>query len=381
MRIRDSLEIDLDGPYVLFPDGAVGAVNGDYDCGVLPETQVRLVPLAALDAALGAIAESEMMDTWVIDTDPPDRAYEVEPMEGVAFYTQGEGDLCALIDLNLPRYVDEALEARVDDLLAPMMERLGARASAPSPSTPDRFFSSGDYIVRVEFTQMSEKTAGDLLDMALAVQAFLKAARNGKLTKAVARDLLRSGHFATLIGQPESDWLEAKNQLWDLSTDRGKAEAAKDLSAFANADGGLIVVPAKTASEAGRDVIVEVKELPLDRLSETQVRDTIAQWTFPPLRDVEIDVIDTGNGRGQVIIAVPSHRAEDWPHLVIAPPGAAFEAAAIAAYVRDGDKNRALTAAQLHRLMAERFRHAVGSPPVAQPKISETEASSKPSNR
>lgn len=352
--VSDGLEVDLDGPFVIFADGTFAAVDGDYACGVLPQAQTRAVPLSSLDAALGAIAEDEdgtsHVDTWIIDTDPPNRVYEVEPMEGVALHTGGQGELCALIDIGLPRFIDEEFEARVPDLLTPMMARVEGRAKAPF-HPPDVFFSNGDFVVMVEFVGMSGRSVGELLDLALAVQAFLRAARTGDLNRAVARDLLRAGHFDALLGQPESDWLEVKSQLWRLNTDSGKAEAAKDLSALANATGGLVVIPARTSGEGGQDVIAEVKALPLDGFSETQLRDTIAQWTFPPLQGIEVDVVDAGSGRGQVLIMVPAHLPGDWPHLVVGDEQSAFPAASVAAYVRDGDRNRALTAAQLHKLM------------------------------
>jgi hypothetical protein len=355
--VIDGLEVDLDGPYVIFEDGSRAGVDGDLDCGVLPEARIRPLPLTGLDAALGAIVEDEAahwrIDTWVVDTDPPNRIYDVEPLEGLVLYTAGQGELCALISIGLPRDIDEEFEGRVASLLAPMMARVAGRAKAPlHPS--DAFFDSGDFVVMVEFSQMSGRTVGELLDVALAVQAFLKAARTGRFNRTVARDLLRAGHFPALLGQPENVWLEAKDQSWDLSTDAGKAEAAKDLSALANTSGGLFVIPAKTSGDAGEDVITEVKTMPADRFSETQLRDTIAKWTFPPLPGIEVDVVEAGPGRIQVLVAVRPHRSEDWPHLVVGDEDAAFSSAAVAAYVRDGAKNRALSAAELHQLMRER---------------------------
>lgn len=352
--IIDGLEVDLDGSYVIFGDGSSAGVDGDYACGVLPEAQIRPLPLTGLDAALGAIVEDEGADwgtdIWVVDTDPPNRIYDVEAIDGLALCTANQGGLCALISIGLPRYVDEEFEGRVADLLAPMMARVAGSAKAPF-HPPDAFFDSGDFIVMVEFNQMSGRTVGELLDVALAVQAFLKAARAGEFNRTVARDLLRAGHFRALLGQPENVWLEAKDQSWDLGTDSGKAEAAKDLSALANAAGGLVVMPARTSGHAGEDVITEVKAMPADRFSETQLRDTIARWIFPPLPAVEIDVIDAGDERVQVVIAVPTHRPQDWPHLVVGDENAAFSRAAVAGFVRDGAKNRALSAPELHQLM------------------------------
>jgi hypothetical protein len=48
-----------------------------------------------------------------------------------------------------------------------------------------------------------------------------------------------------IVGTPESEWVDFKSVPpegpYDLSTDKGKFELAKDVAAFSNASGGLIV--------------------------------------------------------------------------------------------------------------------------------------------
>jgi hypothetical protein len=360
--VSDGLEVDLDGPYVIFDGKERAGVDGDYDCGVLPEASIRPLELAALDAALGMIAEDtgdRLIDTWVIDTDPPTRTYDVEMLEGIALHTGGQGELCALIDIELPRYIDEEFEARVPELLEPMMARLGAEAKAPFHSTG--IFTDGNFIVMVEIPKMSGKRVADLLDLALDVQALLRAARKGEFDRGVARDLLRAGHVHVLVGKAENQWLEVKSQMWPLDTPAGKAEAAKDLSALANAGGGILVIPARSSSEAGQDVITEVKAIPLNLFNELQLRDTLADWTFPPLQGLEIDIVERVQGRGVIVLNVPPCRDQDWPHLVVGDDDAAFPSAAVSAYYRDGDKNRSLSAAEFHSLIRE-GRQAGGEP-------------------
>ena len=66
--------------------------------------------------------------------------------------------------------------------------------------------------------------------------------------------------------------------------------------------------------------------------------------------------MDQGDERGYIVVAVPRARSRDWPHFVVGDDMAAFPSAAIAAYIRDGSKNRALTAAQLHGLVSSEQR-------------------------
>lgn len=352
IQVAEGIVVDLNGPHIELPGGATAGVDGDYDMGVLPRGAVESLPLARLDEALAIFAEDEEgRDLWVIDVDPPDRAHDVEPMEGVLLHTGGVGELCALVNFGLPRDVDETFADSTPALLAPMLSRLGAKAMAPFEGPRDE----GQVVVKVEFEQMANRVVGDLLELATDVRALLVAARRGDIDRAVARDLLAAGHIRLLIGKPESAWLEVKKQPWDLSTDTGKAEAAKDLSALANARGGLLVIPAKTEGVSGRDVIASVKIFPLERFSETQLRDVLSAWTFPPLQ-VEVDVVEVSAGRGFVVLNVDAAPDDKWPHLVVKDPEAPFPSAAIAAYRRDGDQNRALGAAELHALLTSKHR-------------------------
>lgn len=57
---------------------------------------------------------------------------------------------------------------------------------------------------------------------------------------------------------------------------------------------------------------------------------------------------DEDAARGTIVISVASCSQECWPHLVVGDPGSAFPSKAVAAYVRDGDRNRAITASEIH---------------------------------
>jgi hypothetical protein len=79
-----------------------GRFDGDYDCWVLPEVDARPLELTQLDRELGAMADAEGEDgrwqspTCILDTDQPDRAYEVEPMDELVLHSEGPGTLHAL---------------------------------------------------------------------------------------------------------------------------------------------------------------------------------------------------------------------------------------------------------------------------------------------
>ena len=65
------------------------------------------------------------------------------------------------------------------------------------------------------------------------------------------KTILDTRQFAALIGLDEDTWLEAKGRNpYDFTTPAGRYELAKDASAFANAEGGILLVGLTTAPAA-----------------------------------------------------------------------------------------------------------------------------------
>ena len=52
--------------------------------------------------------------------------------------------------------------------------------------------------------------------------------------------ILSSGSFEELQGTLENEFFEAKAEPWDLNSERGKLDLAKDVSSLANWRGGII---------------------------------------------------------------------------------------------------------------------------------------------
>ena len=57
------------------------------------------------------------------------------------------------------------------------------------------------------------------------------------------KTILDTHAYDSLIGLEEATWLEAKGRNpYDFTTPAGRFELAKDVSAFANAEGGILIV-------------------------------------------------------------------------------------------------------------------------------------------
>src|SRR6266852_9162385 len=61
--------------------------------------------------------------------------------------------------------------------------------------------------------------------------------------------ILQSGDFNRLFGGLEDEHLECKSAPYNLDQEREKMELAKDVSALANVDGGIILLGAQTERE------------------------------------------------------------------------------------------------------------------------------------
>lgn len=344
------LWVDLRSHSIRFPGGDYAAENGDYAVGVVPEAAVGAQPLHDLAEAFGLLSDlvtDGAPEGWFLEVDPPDRRFELELHDGVVLESYGFDALYATVSIGLQRYFDEDFENEIDTIVEPMLRYAGAshRISFVSQLFED------EVVVMVRLNGVAGKTGADLIALADDVRALLSAARSGKVDQRVALNLVLGGHAASLIGQPESQWLDAKEQPWHLGTPTGNAELAKDLSAMANAQGGLILIPARTTATSGREILESVGDLPAEVVDIKQIRDVLKQWVFPPLPDLVTELVATSEGRGRLVVAVGAHRPDNWPHLVVGDPSQQLSKHAVAAWVRDGDSNRALTAPELHVLM------------------------------
>jgi hypothetical protein len=127
---------------------------------------------------------------------------------------------------------------------------------------------------------------------------------------------------------------------------KDRFELAKDVSAFANAAGGLIVVGIAEANGRAQQILpVELKDV--QRLAYL---DVIRSWTAPYLSDVEIGHLASPSdpAQGCVLIFVPP--SASGPHAVVEPNSHRHTW-----YVRDGGHATPLSEAQVAVAYRDRF--------------------------
>jgi len=130
------------------------------------------------------------------------------------------------------------------------------------------------------------------------------------------------GDAGSLEGEHESQWLDFKKEPHlrpgGKTEDSHKFELAKDVSAMANAGGGLIVwgfTEAKDPTEDSR-FVGKLSPIPLGIVDEDQVRTVIREWVFPTRIAVNIRKKIVAGGEVWVL-DIPPPLVAQLPFLVV----------------------------------------------------------------
>lgn len=130
-------------------------------------------------------------------------------------------------------------------------------------------------------------------------------------------DKLAAKAFDSLIGVAESGWLDAKQSPYVLDTQKQKLELAKDITALANAAGGVIVIGFDTERHptTAAEQINKVCPFPLALMDSDRCGKILHKLIHPPL---EIRILLFENlavdGYGVAAIVVP--QGAEAPYLV-----------------------------------------------------------------
>lgn len=96
-------------------------------------------------------------------------------------------------------------------------------------------------------------------------------------------EALAGGTPDALLGTAETEWLDFKTAPYALDSDKGKYELCKDVAAFANAHGGLLVcgVQAEKNSQLAQEKAVKLRPFPRDRVDLDRYVDTLNEHLRP----------------------------------------------------------------------------------------------------
>lgn len=202
----------------------------------------------------------------------------------------------------------------VEALLAPFLARQGATATARVDDDESDF--GGAYQLGIDITMpVAGRTVRQAFELGKGALALLDAVEGGGLTRERTLDLLHGGRVDVLIGQPETDWLDFKRQAY-AKTEHGKFELAKDVAAFANADGGILVLGVATNRSGLAETASAITPCPAASVSAQSYKSLVRRRLHPPPERVEVFSVPQRAGGDVWVVAVPPQPEEFKPVLV-----------------------------------------------------------------
>jgi hypothetical protein len=213
---------------------------------------------------------------------------------------------------------------------------------------------------------------GELYTLGAELQELLTAAGGGGgVSAATATDLVPAARVDVLIGQPESAWLDAKQQPYTLGTDSAAWDVSKDVAAFANTGAGaLILLGVDTKKTPNGDVLANTRPFNIGSMDAVALRAVLRDRITPAIHDLDVGVVEArpGTGYGYGWIYIPAQPAELQPFIVAgALVGGTWRGAHMAIPIRTGEDTVYLDPPAVHSMQAA-GRLALRSAPPPDPK-------------
>lgn len=237
----------------------------------------------------------------------------------VDFYS--ESQIFALFVLStLPGMTHRSLKSIVNPMLMRYGLSLIGVASLDEDLTPDKKLR--DFARNWEIRTSVDSPAVTIADIHRVRREMSYAAfftEEALAVPEVAFQLASSGNISELLGRDESQTLEVKRSAYDLqgkSEAQWKIELAQDVSSFANAEvGGLIVIGIETKKIGDVETLKKIHPLPPDPGRSKRYRDVVNGRVHPPIDRLRIESVETEGGE-VLCILVPTQKEEDKPFIV-----------------------------------------------------------------
>jgi hypothetical protein len=170
------------------------------------------------------------------------------------------------------------------------------------------------------------------------------------------KTILDTGQFAALIGLDEDTWLEAKRRNpYDFGTPTGRYELAKDITAFANAEGGFLLVGLATApaADAKTERITAHDLCPQAEFDVLQYGGIIKEHVYPAIKDLKLSWLpvsaDAASGLGVIEVPPQSPSRKYFLIAKVVESGAELKQIVFGIAKRNDSSNEPFTVAELYK--------------------------------
>lgn len=344
--VRRSEEFEVHGHGRFAYDGG-GELGGPLDTiGPASISSLREAIRAAADYYGGGELK-ERIPIWLTETSPEDFDEDYSPRAQVSFEVGPREFLVSVVTF----LTESSLtEADVERIVSPLLKRRGCRLREVDceGAEPNVYWW-------VRFAPPTRgRTLADVYEQGRDVLALLEAVEGAGLSPSTVADLIRGGKADVLVGSPESSWLEAKSQGYELRSERAKIELGKDVARFANAEfGGLLVIGLRASKRPQGELIRAVTPVRMESLNVRQYRANIDRRVYPPVQGLEVESVETDPGKGLLFVHVPPQPEELKPFLVHgAIVAGRAEESFISIVRRRGEDSIPATPAAIHSMLA-----------------------------
>ncbi len=200
---------------------------------------------------------------------------------------------------------------------------------------------------------IKRRSVGDALRKADLISGVIQGAYPEHFDVKSAASVVQARHPELLAGTFESDWLDAKSSPYRLDKKAQQYELAKDVAAFANSGGGLILIGAKTKRRPGGDEIHSINGCALSDGVAAEMRSVIRRRVYPRIDKVSVEMIPMSSPEsGVILIQIPPQLDGQKPYLVVGTrSGDQISELGFTYAVRDGETTDAPRIEVVHQLI------------------------------
>lgn len=134
------------------------------------------------------------------------------------------------------------------------------------------------------------------------------------------REHIGAGNFEALVGEIETEAFDCKREPYRVENDKGRRELAKDVSSFANARGGYVLVGMATRKNDVhlKDEVEKACPFEQSLVDAEQYYNLLRSWIYPEVEGLRISWVASGadSTKGILVIEVPEQKAALKPFLI-----------------------------------------------------------------